>query len=204
VVIGDSVTRGVVPLDALYTRQFERLLRQSGMKVEVVTIGCGGWSTDQELEALRLEGLAYDPDVVLVQFDANDLDEVLSPYVGMDKKKLYWAKPFRYDLSPDGQLVRLSKDNPRKGNPDLQSGIKLVEALYREMKRITEKQGAQFVIFADGPYSYMQQLCASVPAECYIPSHPYTMYKKDTHPNAIGNTEMALDLTKYFLKRYGH
>jgi hypothetical protein len=33
-------------------------------------------------------------------------------------------------------------------------------------------------------------------------SQDYTTYVNDTHPNAVGNTGMAIHLSKYFLSRY--
>src|SRR5205814_1109641 len=73
VAVGDSVTYGaVVAKNDTWTAQLQRKLRDAGMSAEVINIGYGGWSTDQELEALLREGLAYKPDLVVLQFCVND------------------------------------------------------------------------------------------------------------------------------------
>lgn len=97
-VLGDSNTFGpVVPDEALYTVILEKALRSQGWAVEVIAMGLGGWSTDQELEALRSEGMRYSPDLVCIQFCTNDLEENLS---------LEKPKPFRYVLLDDGSVKR--------------------------------------------------------------------------------------------------
>src|SRR5690606_26268885 len=73
-VLGDSVTWGVVPLENLYTRRLEALLRRRGIAgAEVIAMAVAGWGTDQQLEALTLEGLAFEPDIVVLQFDGSDI-----------------------------------------------------------------------------------------------------------------------------------
>lgn len=103
-VLGDSITYGaIVGLEDLFTRALERVLRERGYAVEVISIGLGGWGTDQELEALRLEGLSYAPDVVVLEYTSNDPgDNLVSLETGL--------KPFRYELGPGRSLVR--RENP--------------------------------------------------------------------------------------------
>jgi hypothetical protein len=101
-VLGDSVTVGaIVGLDDLFTRRAEDLLQRKGYSAEVISIALGGWGTDQELEALRLEGLSYAPDLVVVEFTGNDPWDNLEPMEG-------GKKPFRYELEPGGTLLRRS------------------------------------------------------------------------------------------------
>ena len=101
-VLGDSVTYGaIVGLEDLYTRVLERQLQARGYAVEVVSIALGRWGTDHELEALRLEGLSYAPDLVVVAFTGNDPAEIREPMESA-------LKPFRYELAADGSLVRRS------------------------------------------------------------------------------------------------
>ena len=71
--LGDSVTYGAIVGQAdTYTAVLERKLRANGVDAEVINISYGGWGADQELEALTLEGLAYKPDLVILQFCHND------------------------------------------------------------------------------------------------------------------------------------
>jgi hypothetical protein len=65
-IIGDSYTAGIgVSLDQLYTRQLQAMLPAN---VEVISMGIGGIGTDQELLMLEHQGLAYRPEIVILQF----------------------------------------------------------------------------------------------------------------------------------------
>jgi hypothetical protein len=104
-VLGDSLTFGaIVPLRQVYTRVLEQMLREEGYNVEVISIGYGMWGTDQQLEALALEGLRYRPNVVLVQFCGNDLADNI--YYLPRGKRPRGLKPFYYTLDAAGELVR--------------------------------------------------------------------------------------------------
>lgn len=92
-VLGDSITFGaIVAREDLYTRVLERNLRANGCNVEVVSMGYGGWGTDQELEAFRHAGKELKPDLVICQFTKNDLTDN-SPGGG--------GKPFYYTFEND-------------------------------------------------------------------------------------------------------
>ena len=77
VIVGDSTTagNGVPDLDKTYTKQLEHLLNApepSGRHYEVLNMGVGGYHTMQEIETLRVKGLQYQPDLVLVTVCLND------------------------------------------------------------------------------------------------------------------------------------
>jgi GDSL-like Lipase/Acylhydrolase family len=90
-ILGDSNTFGYVPMKNVYPRVLEELLSDAGFGAEVISMGYGGWGTDQELVALKRSGLSYEPDIVISQFDTNDLiDNVVSdPNL---------PKPFRFEV----------------------------------------------------------------------------------------------------------
>jgi len=115
-VLGDSNTWGFVPTDHLYTRRLETLLAERGFgNVEVVSMAVGGWGTDQELEALTIEGLAYDPDIVVYQFCGNDVLNNVSPNGFISEDRMEWYKTFRYEL--DGDRLRRIELEPRSVLP---------------------------------------------------------------------------------------
>jgi hypothetical protein len=91
-IIGDSQTFGSVPLKYVYPRVLEELLIGAGFDAEVISMGYGGWGTDQALVALRRTGLAFEPDIVISQFDTNDLLENLA-LSGIEVQK-----PFRFQV----------------------------------------------------------------------------------------------------------
>ncbi|MBU1726461.1 MAG: SGNH/GDSL hydrolase family protein [Candidatus Omnitrophica bacterium] len=96
--LGDSHTFSMVPIKDTYSRILEKMLNDSGMKTEVISMGYGGWGTDHELVALKNYGLAYKPDLVIVQFDTNDLTDNIS----INDFTKY--KPFRFEVV-SGQLI---------------------------------------------------------------------------------------------------
>jgi lysophospholipase L1-like esterase len=75
--LGDSYTFGwAVAEDSTYGKVLERLLAQRGHKcqqVEVINGGVNGYNTEQELAFLRLVGLRYHPDLVIIGFTPNDI-----------------------------------------------------------------------------------------------------------------------------------
>jgi len=111
-VLGDSNTFGaIVPDDKIYTRILEEKLKQDGLNVEIISIGYGGWGTDQELEALRNEGLEYQPNLIILQFTTNDLYDNLRHESKNPKTKS--MVPFYYKSGSNGQLERCK--NPAYG-----------------------------------------------------------------------------------------
>ena len=59
VVLGDSYTYGVVPMDQQYTTRVEAMLRERGWpQCEVISIGVSGWGTDQALGGAGLGRIA--------------------------------------------------------------------------------------------------------------------------------------------------
>ena len=98
-IVGDSNTFGVAPLREIYPRVLENRLRAEGFSVEVISMGCPGWATDQEFEAYLQEGADYDPDIVISQFCGNDL----SGNMGVDSINDTSIKPFQYQLT-NGEL----------------------------------------------------------------------------------------------------
>ena len=104
-VLGDSVTYGAIVGQAdTYTAILERKLRANGVDAEVINISYGGWGADQELEALSLEGLAYKPDLVILQFCTNDPSDV--EYFTANDEATRRMKPFYYELDASGALQR--------------------------------------------------------------------------------------------------
>lgn len=78
VVLGDSVVMpAMVPDAAGAVARVERLLRDSGRDVELVNLSEGGYSTVQEEKLLSDQGLALQPDVVLVAVTPNDIQQFI-------------------------------------------------------------------------------------------------------------------------------
>ncbi len=75
-VLGDSFVWGDgVPYEVIWSHRLEDKLSQKyGGKVEVLSWGLRGWSTIDQFNFLRKNGLRYHPDLLIVGFTANDPD----------------------------------------------------------------------------------------------------------------------------------
>jgi lysophospholipase L1-like esterase len=72
-IVGDSHTEGyTVNDDETYARHLERLLSASG-PVQVISLGVGGYSTDQEFLSYVHHGRRLKPDCVILQVCENDI-----------------------------------------------------------------------------------------------------------------------------------
>ncbi|MGO8823218.1 MAG: SGNH/GDSL hydrolase family protein [Desulfomonilaceae bacterium] len=111
--MGDSITYGaIVPAEKVYTRVLEKKLIDAGYNVEVINIAYGGWGTDQELEALTNEGLLYKPNLIIVEWCSNDLndntyfDDAVKQNANEDQKALKGIKPFYYTIDSNDVVTR--------------------------------------------------------------------------------------------------
>ena len=98
VAIGDSFTFGT---SVDYGDRFTELLETGYPTLEVVNLGMGGTGTDQHLRILELEGVHYQPDVVIhMVFLGNDLDDIRY------RKRWGWPKPYYRITDSVLELVR--------------------------------------------------------------------------------------------------
>jgi len=85
IILGDSITagNGVDNVDLTYPKRLEALFNASaeGQRTEVLNMGVGGYNTLQQVETLRVKGMTYDPDVVMIGFCVNDFSWEASPFV---------------------------------------------------------------------------------------------------------------------------
>jgi lysophospholipase L1-like esterase len=74
-ILGGSVAWGAYAsqIGTTYFARLARRLEDSGRPVSITVLAAGGWTTDNELKALRARGLALKPDVVLFVDGMNDL-----------------------------------------------------------------------------------------------------------------------------------
>ncbi len=74
VVLGDSVTFGGAEIDTkdLFTEVAEKILNDSGKKVEILNCGVNGYNTKQEFIALKEKHMSLNPDMVIFAYCIND------------------------------------------------------------------------------------------------------------------------------------
>jgi GDSL-like Lipase/Acylhydrolase family len=76
IMLGDSHTQGYeARQDRTYAAIIERYLNERGLKIEVINTGVSGFSTAEAAVLLEYEALKYDPDVVILGFFANDMED---------------------------------------------------------------------------------------------------------------------------------
>jgi hypothetical protein len=101
VALGDSFTFGV---SADYGERFTERLERAFPRLEVINLGVNAFGTDQELRSLELEGILYDPDIVLlIVFVHNDFDDIRY------ERRFHWPRP-HYEL--EGGRLRLVRPEP--------------------------------------------------------------------------------------------
>ena len=75
--LGDSIVYGWgVPQDQIFTVRLEQLLQSRlGGMVRVINTGVGGYNTVQEVRYFKQEGITFHPDLVVLTYVENDIEE---------------------------------------------------------------------------------------------------------------------------------
>ena len=91
VVLGDSFAEGyTVEFEELFSEVLkQRLNEQGSRRVEVINLGVGGYSTDQELLQFQNEGIHYHPDLTIVMFHDNDV------WYNAQKRYFAWRRGYK-------------------------------------------------------------------------------------------------------------
>jgi hypothetical protein len=75
--LGDSFTEGWgVPFDQTFSKRIERLYASRGIEAEVINAGVGNYNTIMEVNYFLDEGHKYRPDIVVLNYIANDAEPV--------------------------------------------------------------------------------------------------------------------------------
>lgn len=80
--LGDSVTFGWgVAQDQIFTSRLEQLLQGRLQRpVRVINSGVGAYNTVQEVTYFKQEGITFQPDLVMLTYVANDIEENKKPF----------------------------------------------------------------------------------------------------------------------------
>lgn len=93
-VLGDSGTFGFyVGEEETLPARLQELLRRAGIPAEVLNGGCGGWSIDSETQFLEERAVALQPDLVLVVYCSNDIDDLRGPGTSYEQQKRRQGQP---------------------------------------------------------------------------------------------------------------
>lgn len=108
VVVGDSVTgRAGVRQEELFASYVQAFL---GSKFKIIDLGMSGLNIPQEIYIYDVEGMKYEPDIVVVNFILNDCDFFSEFHTGKQYQKEKDAKiGLLGDIIIDPRLKRWSK-----------------------------------------------------------------------------------------------
>ncbi|MFL6572405.1 MAG: SGNH/GDSL hydrolase family protein, partial [Burkholderiales bacterium] len=113
-VLGDSVAAGlrVERYEDTFPAILEKMLRENGVRAEVMSFAVSGYNTQQEVETLKDKALRYQPDLVLVAYSLTDRERM------------------------DGDILKtLLEEETRKGGSALHAHpLLLHSALYRFLR----------------------------------------------------------------------
>ena len=105
IALGDSVTDGFyVDNEDTYPVQLEGLLRASGYAVEVVNAARGGASIDRELAIFERLCVPLQPDIVVLAFVTNDIDDILQ----IPREELVQLETNWNELGSDSEALMLA------------------------------------------------------------------------------------------------
>ncbi len=90
VILGDSIIWGDgLPYEAIWSHKVEKKMKGFTDKVEVISWGKNGWSTQDEFDFLKKEGPKFNIDLLIVGFVKNDPDmgRYIQKHFSLHKKK---------------------------------------------------------------------------------------------------------------------
>ena len=99
-ILGDSFPEALqVNLNETFIKILEQKLNGRHKKYEVINAGVGGYGTENELLFFETEGIKYNPDLVVLAFASNDVDDNLfSPLISVKNNKLTKNIPVKISL----------------------------------------------------------------------------------------------------------
>jgi len=221
-VLGDSVVFGWgVEPDRIFPAVLQEMLRRQGSHWEVVVAGVGSWNTRTEFEWLKKRGLGYEPDMLLLYIDGNDVIPRPGGRTQVSKELLFsgplapqeqgfpaalWQRATDYSAVLR-YLQHLRRRNERKDEIETLCRAdapqwKDMEAALRGLAELCRERGIVLVAVS---LSSMSDSLVQRCGECLAATGtPYTILKPeildhrnsciDAHPDAIGHRMMAEEI----------
>jgi lysophospholipase L1-like esterase len=163
VVLGDSIAAGlrVERYEDTFPAILEKLLRERGLKAEVINLAVSGYNTQQEVELFKEKGLRYRPDLVLVAYSLTDRErvdgDILKTLLEAERQKgggAHRANPwlirsalyrfFRYRVLAPRQAASAGDAEIQKAQ-DQVSGDTVAE-YFGELARLSRENGFEVVV----------------------------------------------------------
>lgn len=179
VAFGDSVTHGAVGegeinYETVYWNRLKKKINKlrNYVPVNVINAGIGGTTAKQSLERIDRQVLSHNPDLIIVCFGLNDVNEPLCEY--LDSLKVIFCKGLNSGadvifMTPNMLNTSVADDTPKRyynyalktaqmqneGKMDLymESAIRLAEKMgvkvcdcYKQWKKISETQDITYLL----------------------------------------------------------
>jgi hypothetical protein len=214
--LGDSVTFGWGVSDGeTFSDRMEPQLRSlTGIRWEVINAGVNGYNTQQEETYLRMEGIRYQPEIVVLLYNPNDVEPIIDPNATTWRRHPTWPsslpevfnrlRQMSYLYQATRLLAQADGGNPRTDAADV--GVTLDPrwgTSKRHLQRIAalcaERQVHLLVARLDdsdvGFFSELAQLgIPTVPlgeAWVQVPKHEHRISRLDPHPSAKVHRSIA-------------
>ncbi len=89
-ILGDSIVFGWgAPQESIFPVVLQNLLDEDKHKIEVIGAGVGSWNTRIEYEFLRIQGIEYQPDIVVLVICSNDVQPKRIGHTYVDHEELF-------------------------------------------------------------------------------------------------------------------
>ncbi len=205
VVVGDSITFGWgVRLESTYHKALAAILNAQcpgELRFEVYAMGVGGYNAGQELELVRSKALAYDPDLVLMQYCVND-DEIgadsglwehfaQTPFKSLDFVRLRLAT-FKTRLPGQNPV---SRSYAALAHIAKERGVPFAVALFPDLNPSTAPIRARAAEFEGMgiPSAYLGEAFCALGMD-------HLIYDGYVHPNALGHRIAAEEIHRFLLR----
>jgi hypothetical protein len=129
-ILGDSFTEGfTVKFHQLFSEVLKKILNMRGDRYyEVINVGTGGYSTDQEFLFFQHEGKKYNPDLTIVMFYIND--------VWYNIQSQYWRGYKPFFLMEDGELILKNIPVPKPAKKKIRDYSRLYNFIKKRIQNI--------------------------------------------------------------------
>ena len=225
IALGDSFTEGFgVDVNETWPKQLEAMLNNLNLSVrfEVFNMGQGGWGTYEEVEAFKIIGLQFEPDIVILQYHGNDfetpefdkeIERLVNEYLNGEQDIPEYVEE-AFEKTEDEYVLYIYFTYVYFKDKDFDSvWSKNVEPYLRELVDLLKKEDIEFVMFAvdfgsQTKYDLLSDFAEKQGIDIYNfndllspPSCPSDTRLPDCHPNPHGHKLIAERLLPLVLEK---
>jgi len=220
-VLGDSFVFGIgLKNNQTSSVYLEKELKdkRAGIGFEVINLGVPGYNTKNEIRRLKLKGLQLHPDLVILAYVDNDIEnaELISK---LDWYSLNFLMSFLNFSDSEAWNFRLNQIGPKFQKryflgKDFDSLWKKVETSISELHNLSDAYGFDVIILSyPAPFQHIQRLEKQskefgwqfYPLEKdmgFENKLPWILDPSNVHPSAYGNQKLAEFLTQIILRDF--